>query len=189
MKVLIVSCLLFCSVELGSGIPVYAGKSGIGGLGSFREFSPFSEQLKAKTDSLSPHELHNDLVYLHPAFRNGVILFIADCKKEGIDLMIVETYRSGERQDLMKKTKRSTLTANKSKHQHGLALDVVPVVNGKLQWHDQRLWYKIGLIGEKHGLMWGGRWKRFKDYPHFEYNCNISEIDDVIVPNKVIIPI
>jgi peptidoglycan L-alanyl-D-glutamate endopeptidase CwlK len=28
--------------------------------------------------------------------------------------------------------------------------------------------FKFAQIGKKHGLSWGGDWKRFKDYPHFE---------------------
>jgi peptidoglycan L-alanyl-D-glutamate endopeptidase CwlK len=29
-------------------------------------------------------------------------------------------------------------------------------------------WKKIGVLGEKLGLSWGGRWKSFRDNLHFE---------------------
>ena len=48
----------------------------------------------------------------------------------------------------------------KSKHQYGLAVDVVPIVNGEAQWDNLALW-KIGVVGERLGLRWGGRWRQF----------------------------
>jgi hypothetical protein len=116
-----------------------------------------------------------------------VILFIADAKKEGINLLVVETYRSPLRQAYVKKRGRSTLTV--SKHQYGLAIDVVPIVKGKAQWNNYKMWNKLKVIGRKYGFICGGDWKRFKDHPHFEYRCNISGLDTLKIPNKVIIPI
>jgi hypothetical protein len=28
---------------------------------------------------------------------------------------------------------------------------------------------KAAIIAEKYNIEWGGNWKSFKDYPHFEY--------------------
>lgn len=56
----------------------------------------------------------------------------------------------------------------KSKHIDGLAIDLVPVKDGKYWWTAPYLvWERMGEIGESVGLSWGGRWKT-ADCPHFE---------------------
>lgn len=55
-----------------------------------------------------------------------------------------------------------------SKHLHGLAVDFVPMRNNQVWWAaPEQVWNRMGEIGEKYGLSWGGRWKN-KDSPHFE---------------------
>lgn len=114
-------------------------------------------------------ERFTDLSFLQQPFRDSVGVFLRDCEAKGIHLIIVETYRTPARQDKLKKKGRSKLKANQSKHQHGLAIDVVPIVNGKMVWHNRKLWLRVGKLGEAHGLRWGGRWRHFVDNPHFEY--------------------
>ena len=57
-------------------------------------------------------------------------------------------------------------------HQWGYAFDVVPLRGGKAVWsvegEDGKMWTQVGLCGEHAGLRWGGRWERFRDWPHFE---------------------
>ena len=56
-----------------------------------------------------------------------------------------------------------------SNHMSGHAADFVPVKDGKLWWNaPEEVWLAMGEIGESCGLKWGGRWKDFKDTPHFE---------------------
>lgn len=56
----------------------------------------------------------------------------------------------------------------RSKHIIGKAIDIVPVVNGKMSWNvPVKIWDRMGEIGKECGLNWGGDWKE-KDYPHFE---------------------
>lgn len=64
----------------------------------------------------------------------------------------------------------------KSKHQYGLAVDVVPIVNGKAVWDNVVLWRKVGVIGERLGLRWGGRWKHPYDPGHFEWTGGLSSV-------------
>lgn len=112
-----------------------------------------------------------DLSELDNNFKVKVDSFLIDCKNQGIDLLVFETYRTPERQNNLKKRGLSMLKGGNSKHQVGKAIDVVPIINGQPKWKGKgmsQLWYKIGTIGKKHGLIWGGDWKRFKDYPHFE---------------------
>jgi len=56
-----------------------------------------------------------------------------------------------------------------SKHLRGEAIDIVPQRNGNAWWlpKDSPVWTRMGEIGEKHSLSWGGRWKN-TDSPHFE---------------------
>lgn len=56
-----------------------------------------------------------------------------------------------------------------SHHIVGKAIDLVPEKDGKLWWTaPQKVWDRMGVIGERCGLKWGGRWKDFSDCPHFE---------------------
>ena len=57
-----------------------------------------------------------------------------------------------------------------SNHATGHAADLVPTIKGVAWWRaPQKVWDIMGEIGEKHGLLWGGRWPgRQKDSPHYE---------------------
>lgn len=49
------------------------------------------------------------------------------------------------------------------------AFDIVPMVNGKPDWDGTHpVWEQAGKIGEGVGLEWAGRWKSFKEKPHFQ---------------------
>jgi hypothetical protein len=117
-----------------------------------------------------------DLNALHPFFRDQVRELIVRCKAKGVELAIVETYRTHAKQNEYRSMGRkyTNSTGGKSKHQYGLAVDVVPVVNGMAVWDNVLLWKKVGLIGEKLGLRWGGRWKKPYDPGHFEWTGGLS---------------
>lgn len=119
-----------------------------------------------------------DVNALHPYFRDKVLELIKICKAKGIELAFVETYRTHAKQNeykgMGKKYTRSG--GGKSKHQYGLAVDVVPIVNGEAQWHDKALWLKVGLVGEKLGLRWGGRWRHPFDPGHFEWTGGLNSV-------------
>jgi hypothetical protein len=132
-----------------------------------------------------------DVQALHPYFRDKVLHLIRKCEAKGIQLAIVETYRTHAKQSEYKNMGRKYTRsgAGKSKHQYGLAIDVVPIVNGEAQWHNKQLWYKIGVIGEQVGLHWGGRWRSLYDPGHFEWTGGLSSIDLAkgklpFIPNK-----
>ena len=113
-----------------------------------------------------------DLESLHPYFRDKVLELIGICKSKGIEIAIVETYRTPAKQSEYRSMGRryTRTTAGRSKHQYGLAIDIVPVVNSVPQWRNYKLWKKIGPIGERLGLRWGGRWSRLYDPGHFEWS-------------------
>jgi hypothetical protein len=117
-----------------------------------------------------------DLNSLHPFFRDQVLNLIAKCKAKGIDLVIVETYRTHAKQHEYKTMgkKYTSSGAGQSKHQYGLAVDVVPIVDSVAVWNNTMLWRKIGAVGEKLGLRWGGRWRKPYDPGHFEWTGGLT---------------
>jgi len=103
-------------------------------------------------------------------------LFLECCAIDGIDVLITATYRSTEEQARLYAQGRTTpgtrvtnARPGDSFHNVRRAFDFVPLIQGKLSWHDRALFERIGLIGESAGLEWGGRWKGLKDRPHFQY--------------------
>ncbi len=121
-------------------------------------------------------QMITDVNALHPYFRDRVLDLIENCKAKGIELAFVETYRTHAKQNeykgMGKKYTRSG--GGKSKHQYGLAVDVVPIVDGVAQWDNKALWTKVGVIGEKLGLRWGGRWRHPFDPGHFEWTGGLN---------------
>jgi hypothetical protein len=117
-----------------------------------------------------------DLNSLHPYFRDQITSLIAKCKAKGIELAIVETYRTHAKQHEYKSMggDYTTAKAGQSRHQYGLAVDVVPIVKSKPVWNNASLWKKIGIAGEKLGLRWGGRWKNPYDPGHFEWTGGLT---------------
>ncbi len=117
-----------------------------------------------------------DLNALHPYFRDKISTLISLCKKNGIELAIVESYRTHTKQNeyktMGKKYTRSV--GGHSKHQYGLAVDVVPVIDSVPQWDNIKLWRKVGALGEQLGLRWGGRWRNPYDPGHFEWTGGLS---------------
>lgn len=117
-----------------------------------------------------------DLRSLHPFFRDRVSLLIQRCKARGIELAVVESFRTHAKQSeyyqMGRKYTRSS--GGKSKHQYGLAVDLVPIVNGVAEWDNVALWRKIGMEGERLGLRWGGRWRSPYDPAHFEWTGGLT---------------
>lgn len=117
-----------------------------------------------------------DLNSLHPFFRDQIRNLIHLCKAKGIEIAIVETYRTHAKQHEYKTMgkKYTNSAAGRSKHQYGLAVDVVPIVNAVPIWDNTALWKKIGVVGEKLGLRWGGRWRKPYDPGHFEWTGGLT---------------
>lgn len=117
-----------------------------------------------------------DLSALHPFFRDRVIELISVCRTKGIDLAVVETYRTVAKQNEYKKLGKiyTRNVGGRSKHQYGLAVDVVPVIDDSASWHNEAAWKIVGLAGEELGLRWGGRWRHPYDPGHFEWSGGVS---------------
>ena len=146
----------------------------------------------------------NNLDALLPSVKKMALEFLKKLDLAGIKYSVIETRRSQAVQDayysqgrdspetIAEKRKKAGLyaisdaeakrivtKAKVSKHTSGSAVDIAPVIDGKIPWTvDTKtkadLWRRMGEIGESCGLVWGGRWIPLDsfglgwDLPHFE---------------------
>lgn len=122
---------------------------------------------------------------LIPLVGHKAILHIHACQQVGIDLLITCTYRCGADQNILYAQGRTApgrivtnAKAGDSTHQYRIAYDVVPLRDGKPVWStsgaDGALWQKVGELGKSQGLAWAGDWKKFKEFPHFQYTDGLT---------------
>lgn len=122
----------------------------------------------------------------HPDFRSWIKehYLIANNKllPKGYRLRITAVHRTDKEQnDLYSKgrtTKGQKVTnakAGESIHNYGLAFDIVILRdldnNGTFEsvsWDIDKYWLRVAEFFKSKGFVWGGDWKSFKDYPHFE---------------------
>jgi peptidoglycan L-alanyl-D-glutamate endopeptidase CwlK len=119
----------------------------------------------------------NKINSLHPAIKPKVIEFINLAETKGYKLRITSGYRTYDEQNKLysqgRTTKGNIVTNAKggeSYHNFGLAIDVVPIVNGVAEWNTN--WNEIATIGKSLGFEWGGDFNSIKDKPHFEMSFN-----------------
>ena len=120
----------------------------------------------------------NRVSNLHPLMRSKVFHLLEIAKKEGIDLRVTKDghFRSFDEQNALyaKTPKVTNARGGESFHNYGLAVDLVVMDNGQPVWdYKDSRWSKIGKIGAKVGLNWGGNWNK-PDRPHFEYPVSLS---------------
>lgn len=114
-----------------------------------------------------------DINKLRPKTKQLAQMLIDECKKQGIDIVLIETFRSTETQDAyyaqgrlplsevnalrkvaglqpiseyVNEKKITNARSGESAHNYGLAFDICPKVNGKLAWNRIDLFDKIGKI-------------------------------------------
>lgn len=111
---------------------------------------------------------------LDPRFTQPVLRVLARLQERGYVFVLLEGYRSPERQEKLANLGSHVTNARafQSKHQFGLAVDLAPVRDGRLVISERDPWalqayMVLGEEAEKAGLTWGGRWW-FKDYGHVE---------------------
>jgi peptidoglycan L-alanyl-D-glutamate endopeptidase CwlK len=117
-----------------------------------------------------------------PDIYHGVIIkqrltvFEAELRRHGIWAEPCNGFRSMEEQKRLYAQGRTTpgkrVTNAKpgdSPHNYGLAMDYVPVMNGKRTYNvGVGWWIKFGLAARAAKLTWGGSWKKLIDRPHVE---------------------
>lgn len=118
----------------------------------------------------------NRLKKIHPELAKRVRMVIENLAKAGVQVEVVQGLRTFAEQDALfaqGRTKPGKVVTNarggQSNHNYGLAVDVVPMNNGKPNWEaPNSIWIAIGGEAEKLGLEWGGSWKKFLDRPHVQ---------------------
>lgn len=122
----------------------------------------------------------NRIKLMHPNVRNQVKEWYLEINRRlpvGIRLRFTHTYRSFEEQDKLfnQRPKVTNAKGGQSIHNYGLAFDIVILKqDAKGKWHASwdvdEYWLKVADYFKRKGMTWGGDWKSFKDYPHFEFN-------------------
>ena len=119
---------------------------------------------------------------LLPQVRSRVEAFLKAADDAGIDLLVTSTYRDNASQDALYAQGRTApgrivtnAKAGQSYHNFRCAVDVVPLRNGKPVWDTKDpVWQTVGRLGKAAGLEWAGDWKRFKEFPHFQYTGGLT---------------
>ena len=113
-------------------------------------------------------EVHGDPVdrdwtRLAPTFGAALQQLSARMASLGYELILLEGYRSPERQTFLARAGSTPVPAMHSLHQHGLAADLgfvrdgQPVSGGAEPWI-QEAYQALGREAEQLGPVWGGRW-------------------------------
>lgn len=116
-----------------------------------------------------------DWTLLDADFRQRLLLsFSIMAREHGYEMVMLEGYRSPQRQNKLARIGASVTHARayQSYHQFGLAADAAFMRNGKIVISEKDPWamqgYRLyGQVAESVGLKWGGRWKLL-DLGHVE---------------------
>lgn len=104
-----------------------------------------------------------------------------------VDFTVLEGLRTLDRQKQLVASGAST-TMN-SRHLTGHAVDLAPVVDGKVSW-DWPLYHRIAKAVKQAAkelgvpVEWGGDWKSFKDGPHWQLPWKRYPADSPVVGKK-----
>lgn len=127
---------------------------------------------------------------LHPtvALKRDELVSLASDK--GIQVVITADFRSFEEQNRLYEQGRSTAgnivtnaKGGESYHNYGLAIDfALMTIDGQVVWdmeydgngNGTPDWDEVVSIAKDLGFSWGGDWRNFKDYPHFQMNFGLS---------------
>jgi len=133
-------------------------------------------------------EINKNISSLRDPFKSVIVWLTYLIEKEGLPLILFETFRSGERQEKLLTRGSSRAGPGQSPHNFGLACDFIldtdecPVrkrewPKGSGRYYDDAWDYdtaeakaayrEFGILAKSIGLIWGGDWK-FMDYPHIE---------------------
>lgn len=113
---------------------------------------------------------------LDDAFRQRLLLVFKIMREQhGYDMVLLEGYRSPERQSQLAALGPRVTSADafQSYHQFGLAADCAFISSGRIVITETDPWaargYQLyGEVARSVGLTWGGGWRRIKDLGHVE---------------------
>lgn len=101
-----------------------------------------------------------DTALLEPGTRAAVLALLADAKEQGIDLRLLETYRSQTRQSALF-VKHATQLRVVGCHGYGVAADFGVFIKGVYQGDNKPYLFLRGMA-RKHGLISGQDWGHAK---------------------------
>jgi peptidoglycan LD-endopeptidase CwlK len=111
---------------------------------------------------------------LDPDFALGLQDLMARMEARGYPLVLLEGWRSPDRQDALAAQGAQVTAARawQSLHQFGLAADLAPLRKGRLVFDGQEPWGReayraLGEEARRAGFRWGGAWTR-QDLGHVE---------------------
>ncbi|POA98477.1 peptidase M15, partial [Chromobacterium sinusclupearum] len=126
----------------------------------------------AEKPQLALDKADRDWNKMDQAFVQDVLRVMERMKARGFPMVLLEGYRSPERQNHLAggSVKVTQARAGESKHQYGLAADLAPVRNGKVVISERDPWAMqaytaLGEEAQAQGLGWGGNFS-FRDYGH-----------------------
>lgn len=98
---------------------------------------------------------------------------IALAEREGLRVLVTETVRDGEYQQMLAKkgyAAAGAVTPSFHADHAGLAFDICK--NEKDHAYDDPAFFaRMGELGKRVGFSWGGDWRSFPDRPHFQWDA------------------
>ncbi|WP_018752159.1 M15 family metallopeptidase [Paenibacillus sanguinis] len=120
---------------------------------------------------------------LYPIVRQATERLIERSYAAGVPILITQGLRTIAEQDALYaqgRTKPGKIVTNArggySNHNFGMAIDFCLLKpDGKnVSWEVSPAWLQVVEIAKSLGFEWGGDWKKFKDYPHFEMTFGLT---------------
>lgn len=127
---------------------------------------------------------------LQPAFAEKAGRVLRRCEELGVKLVVTCTWRTNSEQAKLYAQGRTApgkvvtwANAGQSPHNYGLAMDVVPVRDGKAIWDaSDEAWKIYGQVVRSEGLEWAGDWvKKKREMPH----CQMPEWRTLVEAGRV----
>jgi peptidoglycan L-alanyl-D-glutamate endopeptidase CwlK len=120
--------------------------------------------------------INSRIIYdLHPEVRELALKWLAECKAQGLDVIITSTLRDVDYQNSLYaqgRTKPGRVVTNArggfSFHNFGVAFDFCVLKNGKPDWNDIKGFNKAADIGEALGLE-SLRNSKFPELAHLQF--------------------
>lgn len=130
-------------------------------------------QCRQSMKSSSGVAIDREFSHLNEDFQKRLLEVLAGLQKQGYTPILLEGYRTPERQESLFLEGNKALTnasSCSSYHQLGRAVDIGFFRNGKISQDMKDPWIKqaydsYGQLAQEHGLKWGASWH---DYAHVE---------------------
>lgn len=116
-----------------------------------------------------------DITMCHPRLQELAARLIEECKRQGLIIKIGECWRTVQEQDALYaqgRTQPGAVVTNargssySSQHQWGIAFDFYRGDGKGAYNEDGNFFGRVGAIGTRLGLAWGGDWHSIVDKPH-----------------------